>query len=477
MVYVNRSLFIYLYAGFKKQKSFLTLMVFRPFFNPRSVAIIGASRTHGAVGNVIADNFVNGSFSGKVYLVNPKADELFGEKVYHSVLDISSSVELGVIAVPAKFVIPVVNECGKKGIRSVIIITSGFSEVGNEKLQNEVLTALRKNKIRAVGPNCLGVYDGRTGVDTVFLPRDRIRRPSVGGLSIVTQSGALGSTLLDLCTLSSIGVNKFVSYGNALDVDVHDLLDYLADDDSTTAICVYVEGLKDGKAFMDAARKVTSRKPVIILKGGTTEAGGKAALSHTASLAGEAAVYGGAFKQVGCVIADTYRDFVDLAEIFSKAPRARGGRVAIVTNSGGHGILVSDAMDQHGLAFASLKGSVWKKVGKELKPVPIKNPLDLLGDATSERYKLGLDGCIADKNVDVILLMCMPQTPLVDVDSLLEIVEKAKAKTKKPIICVTSGSTFAEELKLKLEKIGLPCYYFPEEAVASIAAFVRYWEK
>ena len=447
------------------------------FFNAKSIAVIGASRTPGHVGNVIVQNFLRSGYKGRLFPINPHAGEILGVRCYPSVTAVKERIEQAIIAVPAEAVLQVIRDCAKKRIRHVVIITAGFGEVGNHALQNKLGRLLRKHGIRAIGPNCLGVYDAQTGIDSVFIPWERIRRPPAGSLTILSQSGALGSTLLDLASLEHIGINKFVSYGNAVDIDITDLLVYLKDDRSTRAICAYIEGLRDGRAFLRAAKAVTAKKPLIVLKGGTTKAGSKAALSHTASLAGSAEVYRGAFQQVGCIIAKSFEEFVDLAEIFAKAPPAKGNRVAIITNSGGHAILASDAMERHGLPFAPFTAQTTKALGRTLAPVPVKNPLDLLGDATAERYRLALDACIRDRTVDIILLMCMPQTPLIEVPQLLSVVALAARKTKKPVICVTSGSTFAEQLKGELEKLGLPCYHFPEEAVRSMAKFVEYYHK
>ncbi len=452
-------------------------MSISPFFSASSIAIIGASRTPGHIGNVILQNFIRSNYPHKLYPINPNAAEIYNIKCYPSVLAVKEPIELAVIAVPANLVIPVIKECAKKKIQNVIIVSAGFAEVGNKKLQEELKKVLTKNKIHCIGPNCLGIFDTYSKIDTVFIPRDRIRRPLAGNLTIISQSGALGSTLLDLCSLESIGVSKFISYGNAVDIDVPELLTYLENDTTTKSICIYIEGLKDGKAFLEAAKKVTKKKPIIVLKGGTTKTGSIAALSHTASLAGDAEVYRGAFKQANCIIAKSFEEFVDLAEIFAKSPKASGSRIAVITNSGGHAILVSDAIDHHKLPLAQFSSKIKDQLKKSLAPVPIRNPLDLLGDATAERYRIALDACINDPNIDIILLMCMPQTPLIQVKELLTVIENAKNISKKPIICVTSGSTFAEQLKLAIEKMGLPCYHFPEEAVRSIAKFVDYYKK
>jgi acetate---CoA ligase (ADP-forming) len=444
------------------------------FFNAKSIAVIGASRTPGHVGNVIVQNLIDSKFPGRIYPINPKADEILNIKTYPSVTKVKEKIDQAVIAVPAKFVLNVIKDCAKKGIKHVIIITAGFGEVGNNKLQRELETLLKKHKITAIGPNCLGTLDTRNNIDTIFIPRERIRRPPTGTLTILSQSGGLGSTLLDLASLESIGINKFVSYGNAVNTDVTELLDYLKDDKSTKAICIYIEGLKDGKAFMKAAKATTKHKPVIVLKGGTTEAGSKVALSHTASLAGSAEVYKGALTQAGCIIAKNYEEFVDLAEIFAKAPKAKGKRTVIITNAGGHAILASDAMENHNLPFAEFSNITRNNIKKYLSNIKAQNPLDLLGDATAEQFKTALQICLKDKSIDIILLFCMPQTPRIHVPTFLKAVREATKDTDKPVICVTSGSSYAEKLKEALENMGLPCYHYPEEAVRAVAKFADY---
>jgi len=443
------------------------------FFSAKTIAVIGASREQGKIGNVVFTNFLRPGFKGKVYPVNPNATEIMGRKCYASVRDIPDTVELAVIAVPAPLVPKVVDECGKKGIRHTVIITSGFKEVGNTKLDNELRKALERNKIAAVGPNCLGVFDSTTRIDTLFLPPDRLLRPKAGGISFISQSGALSSAVLDLAAQEGYGFAKFVSYGNAMNVDESDFLDYLAKDPATRVICVYIEGVHDGKKFLAAAKKASAAKPVIVLKGGVTAAGGKATLSHTGSLAGAAEVYLGAFKQAGLIIAYDIEEVFDYMKIFEKLQvKPKGNRVQVITNGGGYGIITSDELSQaKHLQMAQLDPKIAAELKKSFPPIAIlSNPLDVLGDATEGRYQLAIDACLKDKNNDILLVVMLPQTPLLNLGKLAQQTIETARTAKKPIIAIVTGSEFATRFARRLEDNGIPCYEFPVRAVRALDA-------
>ena len=287
------------------------------FFKPKSVAIIGASRKRGKVGNVIVENLLHSKFKGKIYPVNPKAKKILNLKCYSSVLKIKKKIDLAVIAIPALFVLESIKECSKKGIKDVLILTSGFSEIGNKQLENNLKDYLTKNKIRCIGVNCLGILDSHSGLDTIFLPRNKLKRPEAGNISFVSQSGAVGSAILDLAAFNKHKFAKFISYGNATTIDETDILEYLANDKDTKVICLYLEGIKNGKKFIKVLKEVTKKKPIIAIKGGTSEQGSKAALSHTGSLAGDSKVYTGIFKQLNIIQAETLEDMLDYAYILT----------------------------------------------------------------------------------------------------------------------------------------------------------------
>ncbi len=444
------------------------------FFNAHNIAIIGVSRDPNKVGHVILRNFVDGGFQGKIFVVNPNADKILNYKAYKNVTEIEEKIDLAVIAVPAPLVPQAIVGCSKKKIKDVIIVTSGFKEEGNYKLDTKLESLLKKYKIRCIGPNCLGCFDAHTKLDSLFLPRYRLSRPKEGGISFVCQSGAVGSAILDLATEQGYGFSKFVSYGNAMNIDESDLIEYLGNDGKTKVICLYVEGIKDGKKFINIAKKVSQKKPIIAIKGGTTEHGARAIVSHTGALAGSAEIYNGAFKQCNIVIAETLGDMFRFAKILEKCTKPRGKKVQVITNGGGYGILSSDAIVKNNLQFAKLSKESLKAVKKlNLKT---ENPLDLLGDATTAKYKAVLDIAMDDPNIDIILLIALYQTPLITTD-IVDVIIEANDLKKKPIIVVSTGGEFTELLKKNVEANNVPCYTFPEEAVEAIARLVEYYGK
>ncbi len=441
-----------------------------PFFHSKSIAVIGASREPGKIGNTILKQLVGRDF--KLYPVNPNAEDILGLKCYESVIQIPDKVELAVIATPAETVPKILDQCGKKGIMHVVIISAGFKETGNTKLEKELQDKLKGNGITAIGPNCLGVFDAHTHMDTLFLPKERLQRPKPGVISFITQSGATGSAVLDLAAYENYGFAKFISYGNAANVDESDLLEYLSKDPETKVICMYVEGVHNGRKFLEIAKKC--KKPIIVIKGGVTEEGGKAAKSHTGALAGSAEVYFGAFKQANLVIAHKLEELFEFAKLFEKIRvRAEGDKVQVITNGGGYGILTTDAIVHYGLKMAQ-PGRPIKELRKIFPPTVIaENPIDVLGDATVERYKLAIQAALKDTNSDSIVITTLTQTPLLD-ESLVQVVKEAYTKAHKPIILVTTGSEYATKMKKQFEAAGLPCFTFPENAVRALAAYTHY---
>ncbi len=446
------------------------------FFKARSVAVIGVSRDPNKVGHVIFRNFIDGGFEGSFYAVNPEAEEILNRKSYSSVLKIPGKVDMAIVAVPSEHVLAVVKDCAKKKIHDLIIITSGFKETGNYELDRKLEKLLEKHRIRCIGPNCLGTFDAYTKLDSLFLPRYRLKRPDEGVISFVCQSGAVGSSILDLATEEGYGFSKFISYGNAMSVDESDLLEYLGNDKNTRVICLYIEAVRNGKKFLEVAKRVSRKKPIIALKGGTTEQGAKATLSHTGSLAGSADIYFGAFKQAGIIRAETLEDMFHYAEILSKCVKPKGNRIQIITNGGGYGILAADAAVKNDLQLSSFSMDSATELKKRLPPlITIVNPLDLLGDATTERYKIALDACIKDTAIDSIVLIALYQTPLITTDIVDVIVEAADLK-KKPIAVVSAGGEFTEVLKKSLDENNIPTYTFPEQAVKALSKLVEYYK-
>ena len=440
------------------------------FFRPRSVAVIGASRNPKKVGHVILRNFIEGDFKGKVYPINPKADTMFDLKSYPTVLKIPGALDLAVVSVPAALVPRVLDECGRKGVKAVIIISGGFKEVGNAELEADCYNIIKKYRMLAIGPNCIGVFDPKTGVDTFFLPRYKLERPGPGKVAFISQSGALGSVVLDWMAMKGYTISKFISYGNAMDVDEADLTDYLANDPETSVICCYFEGLKQGRKFFNTLQKVSSKKPVIIIKGGKSDQGIAAVSSHTGSLAGSREVHTAAFKQAGGIEAENLEELFDFARTLANQPIPKGKRVQVITDGGGFGVLTTDWLIHNRLELADMDRKANLELKKAFPPhVVIKNPLDLTGDATVDRYRLALDAAIKDPNVDMIAVIALFQIPTLTAD-ITDVISAAADRSDKPIVVIAAGGRFTEVLKKTLEDSEVPTFSYPEKAAAALRA-------
>jgi len=453
-------------------------MTFEKFFSPSSVAIIGASHTKGKIGYAIAENFVRESFKGRVYAVNPDTTPILGLPTYKSVLNIPDKIDLGIIVVPAVFVAKVLKECVKKKIPLVIIISGGFSEIGEKgkKLEEGLKKVLKKSKTRVIGPNCVGVYDSATKVDTLFLPIDRLKRPKQGNIAFVSQSGAVGSTILDWLAVEGVGISKFVSYGNAIDVNEAQLVNFLAHDENTKVIAVYLEGIKsDGKQFMKIAKQVSKKKPIVVLKAGKTAKGEQAVASHTGSLAGSERIFAAVFKQTGLVEAQNWEELVDFAKAFSMQPLPKGGKLAIVTDGGGFGVLAADETERMNLELPEPSASMVKNLKNKLPTyVSLHNPFDITGDATTERYQLVLEE-ILKKEFDGVIVIALMQVPTLD-NKIINTIVSMK-KFGKPILCCMIGSEFTERVEKMLENNEIPVYQTPERAVRAFASLNYYAKK
>ena len=447
------------------------------FFRPRSVAIVGASRNPKKIGHVMLRNFIEGRFSGKIYPINPNADSMFELPCYPSVLKVPGSIDLVVISVPAPLVPRILDECGRKRVPAVIIISGGFAEVGNRELEEDCYRIIRKYRMRAIGPNCIGVFDPYSEVDTFFLPRYKLERPGEGSIAFISQSGALGSVVLDWMAMKGYKISKFISYGNAIDVDEADLTEYLASDPRTKVICCYFEGLKQGRRFYTTLARVSRRKPVIIIKGGTTEEGTQAVSSHTGSLAGSKAVHSAAFGQAGAIQAQTLEELFDYARVLASQPVPRGNRVQIITDGGGFGVLTTDWVIESGLGLARMDSRTIARLKKAFPPhVVIKNPLDLTGDADVERYRLAIDAAIDDPNVDMIAVITLFQIPTLTAD-ITDVISAASDRSDKPLIVIAAGGRFTEVLKKTLEESGVPTFSYPEKAAFALRALHEFGQE
>ena len=447
----------------------------RYIMNPRSVAIIGASPNPDKVGHVILQNYFDVGYSGKLFPVNNAYEgKMLGLQTYKSVLDIKRSIDLAIIAIPAEHVSEVLEECGRAHVKGVIIISSGFAEVGEVKRQEEITRIADKYGMPVIGPNCLGVMDMRSRIDTMYLPTFKLDKPKIGSVSFASQSGAVGSLILDIISHEGFGLSKFISYGNAADVDETDILNYLAHDKDTKIIIFYLEGAKRGKEFIEVAKKATRIKPVIIIKGGRTEQGASAAHSHTAALAGSAEAYEAVFRQFGFVIANDLDELIAYAKIFDTQPLTTGNRIGMITNGGGMGVLATDALYKNGLRLAELSEESKKTLRKSMPPiVNIRLPLDIGGDADDKRFAAALDAVSNDPNVDALMVITLFQTPGADSRVASMLIHRSM-EAKKPIIVVSPGGSYAQVHNDMMESSGVPVYDSEDLAAKSLRALIGY---
>ncbi|MCS7144100.1 MAG: acetate--CoA ligase family protein [Archaeoglobaceae archaeon] len=434
----------------------------RSFFYPHSIALIGASGETGKVGNVILKNLKN--FKGRVYPVNPKYSEIDGFKCYSSISSLPETVDLAIIAIPARFVAKTLEECGLNGIRNVIVISGGFREVGVEgaKLEMELIQIARKFNINLLGPNCLGMINAEIGLNATFSEIT----PRSGKVAFLSQSGAFILAVILWAQKNKFGFSKVVSLGNKAILSEADFLEYLAEDPATDVIMLYVEGIQDGRRFMEIAKKVAKKKPIVVMKAGKTESGARAASSHTGSLAGSYEVYKTAFEQCGVIVAESVEELFDYAFALSKNRKA--GSVAIITNSGGPGVMASDAIEIHGLKLAELSNETIEALRNFLPPsANFYNPVDILGDADTDRFSKALDLVAKDQNVGTLLAILAP-TAQIDFYKAV----KSVNSIQKPIFCCFMGIDEKNEEILIENRI--PNFFDPTRAVKSISAVERY---
>lgn len=450
----------------------------KPFFQPSSIAVVGASSRPGSVGYVIVEQLKK-KFKGRIYPVNPKYKEILGLRTYPSILDIPDKVDLAVVALRAPLVPKVMEDIGRKGVKAVIVVSGGFSEIGGEgvELEKKLVEVAHRYKIRVIGPNCIGVLDNSSGVDTFFLPEDRLKRPPKGYISIISQSGAMLSMWIDWMALKGMGLSKAISYGNKVDVDDVDLLEYLRGDEDTRIILMYVEAFKHGRGakFVEIARKmVLEGKPIVVLKGGRTSKGARAAASHTGAMAAGYEVYKAAFRQAGAIEVDTMDEMFDVAKAYLMIGPIYGKRVLILTNAGGEGVIAADYAEKYGLDVPELPREVQEELRKKLPPhVVIRNPVDLTGDTDDERYRVVLEELLPRKLFDVAVVITPPHPPSIK-GTVVDYIVDAWRRHHIPIIAVVTGGAISEEFAKRLEDKGIPAYQTPERAIRVVAALSEY---
>lgn len=444
-------------------------------FKPDSVAVIGASNTPGKVGYSIIANMISCGYDGKIYPVNPNADgEIQGLEAYANIKDIPEKVDLVIISIPSAFVNDSVKECGELGIENMIVISAGFKEVGEEgaKLEEELIALGKEYGINIIGPNCLGTIDSNTPLNSSFSQM----MPPKGNIAFISQSGAMMVAIIDWSVTSGIGFSKVVSLGNKAGVNEIELLKYLADDPETAVIIGYLESISEDEDFINTMRETASKKPIILLKSGSSSAGAEAASSHTGALAGSDLAFDTAFKQSGIIRVETMAELFDLGLAFSKAPLPKGSNVAIITNAGGGGVVTVDAMENAGLDLVKFDEETTEKL-KECIPDEgsAANPIDVLGDSPVKRYQDTLDIVLNDDNVDSLIVIVCP-TASTDPDGIADVVLESGKKFQKPIIVVNMGGPSFEKSNTKLRQNNIPTYVFPETAVKALKAMADYAE-
>ncbi len=445
--------------------------MFRYLFNPSSIAVIGASADPKKVGNAVLANLINGGFKGHIIPINPKADKILGVKCYKDTSEYGGTVDMSVIAIPTQYVKSAVTSSISAGAKAIVVITAGFKEVdeAGARLEKEITTLCKAAGVRMLGPNVLGIINTYNAMNVTFARN----MPKKGNISVISQSGAVCAAILDWAVSHSLGLAKLISIGNKADINEIDLLEALEEDEETKVIVGYLENIVDGKAFIRSAEKVTSKKPVVIFKAGTTSAGVKAASSHTGSLAGTDVAYGAAFRRSGIIRADKFEQLFDFATALSMQPTPKGVSTAIVTNAGGPGIICADAVENSGLSVAQLDHQTATALKKKLpNAASIGNPIDVLGDADPERYKLAIETAMSSNRVDAVITLLTPQLMTNPMETAKVIADCSNGE--KPLLACFMGGKDVLPGREELVARNLPNYPSPERAVDALKAMYDY---
>ncbi len=444
-----------------------------PLFTPASIAVVGASNKEGKVGFLVVRNLLDSGYEGPIYPINLKEPEVQGLKAFSSLSDIPGTIDMAISCVPARFVPGVIREAGEKGAKSGVIITAGFSEVGKDgkDLEREVEDIAEDFGMRLLGPNCLGLVNTQHSMNATFASRT----PREGGLAIISQSGAVCVSVLDWAEQNRVGFSKFISVGNKLDIEESDLIDYLRSDDPTRMVMMYIEHIRSGREFIEAAKGATRKKPVLALKSGRTEAGAKAASSHTGAIAGADSVYEAAFRKAGIMRVRRLTEFFDFAKAFTQLPLPKGGRVSIVSNAGGFAVVSSDAVaDEPELQMASFTKGTLDLLSERLPAeANIYNPIDVLGDARLERYQVSIEAMLADDNVDAIVVIMAPVGATM-VASIAQYIADLGEHLEKPIVtCLMGGADMEVGVRI-LRESRVPNFDSPERAIQTLGGLARF---
>ncbi len=441
---------------------------------PKTIAVVGASSRQGTIGNEIMLRLLEYQYTGTLYPINPKSDEICGIKAYKSVSDLPVTVDLAVIAVARDHVLSVIDQCGEKGIKGIVVISAGFKEIGGEgvEIEQELLARIRKYGMRMVGPNCLGVINTDENIQMDASFADAL--PIKGKTAFTSQSGALGAAVLNISKDINLGLSQFVSIGNAADVTAETLLEYWKDEPNTDQVLLYIESITDPGEFSRLAKEITKKKPVVAIKAGRSAAGASAASSHTGSLAGADLAADALLKQSGVIRANSVPEMFEVAQGFANCPLLKGNKIAIMTNAGGPGIMATDAICEHGLEMANLSDKTKDYMRSYLAAAAsVKNPVDMIASAPLEHYGKTLKALIEDENVDAIMVIYLPLMNLDPMDVSKTIMEIKEQYPEKPIIAVMMAKNGFFSRINKVET-NVPFYQYPETAANTLAKMYTY---
>jgi len=449
------------------------------FFNPKSVALIGASPEPGKIGNSVMESLVKHDYKGKVYPVNAKGyPEIMDVKAYKNLLDIKDPIDVVIVTVDLKFVPDLLAECGKKNIHNMVIISGGGKELGGERaaIEKRVQDLSRELNVRIIGPNCIGIFNGENRLDCAFQGHLRMIRPKQGNVAFLSQSGTVGIAFME--TADAFGLSKMISYGNRSDVDEADMIHYLAQDPNTNVIGLYVEGLGDGRKFMNSAKNVIkeSQKPIVVFKNGRSTKGAKQAASHTGSLGGSFAVISGAFEQTGIISVDSYEELTSALKALTWQPVPKGNRIAMVTNGAGPIIAAIDNFERLNLELAQLSDQTLKSF-KEHYPTTyvIGNPCDVTGSASADDYRFAIQAFLDDPNVDIVMPWFVFQDDPLE-EKIVDILGDLQKKKKKPILVGAMGGPFTEKISKKIEAFNIPVYESVITWITAASSLAK-WQK
>ncbi|MBS7623590.1 acetate--CoA ligase family protein [Candidatus Bathyarchaeota archaeon] len=443
------------------------------FFSPMSVAIVGASSKPGKIGHELVRNISKYQYRGRVYPINPSAEEILGLKCYPSISLVKERIDLAVFVAPSNILPQLAEEAGEQGVRNAIVVSGGFREMGEEKAayQDQLVSVARRYRMRVIGPNCIGVFDSESRLDTFFYPHDRMTRPKPGGVSFITQSGTFGLTFLEWATSSSLGIRRLVSLGNRCDVDEVELVRYLGRDPLTRVIALHLESFSDGRSLVREAKDVSARKPIVILKTGRVE-GSRAAMSHTGAVTGPYKVCRSILRRSGMIVAESFEHLFDISKAIEKQPAARGGSVSIVTNAAGPSVAAADLCHERGLMLGRYTVETLDKLRSSLPPYAVIGEyVDLTGSATSEDYEKTLKAVLRDPNVDVLLNFVVFLNPPLSTD-VVRVIAEAQGFGR-PIVNWATGGEFTQGLIRRLEEEGVPTYPTSERLVNAALGLVE----